>query len=135
MNKTLLFLTLGLALLLTSCGGGGGGAPSPPLPQNFSVERDWARDASGHYDYTKQVVKMQWDSVNGASSYKIYKQREDESSPKFIDTTSNTSYTLALYDKDDLIKDITFFVSALLNGVEGKPASQLTSPLPPASPW
>jgi len=136
MKKVFLFSLIGFALLLTSCGGGGGGgAAIPPAPPNFTASRDWARDTAGHYDYTKQVVVLKWDAVNEASSYKIYRQREDESSPTIVTTLPETTYTITLTDSDDLVRDITYLVSAVVNDVEGAKASSTTFSPPPAPPW
>ncbi|MGB9877777.1 MAG: hypothetical protein ACPLPS_08410 [bacterium] len=127
-----LFL-LTLLYILASCGGGGGTVskqPAPPAPTNFNATRKWVKSDNS----LSQKVELIWDAVAGAKSYKIYRQTEEQSSPSFLAEVSSTSYIDNL-TSDLFALDIDYFVSAVVNDVEGEKAKASTSAPPPPSPF
>jgi len=115
-KQAMILLGLAFLLLLTGCGGGGGGGtPAPPAPQNFKADRKYIQE-DGEW---KQKTFLSWDAVTNATSYKVYRQGKSETQPTLLVIVPTTSYT------DDVPNelwhsDITYYVSAVVNNVEGK---------------
>lgn len=121
-KQAMILLGLAFLLLLTGCGGGGGGGtPAPPAPQNFKADRKYIQE-DGEW---KQKTFLSWDAVTNATSYKVYRQGKSETQPTLLVIVPTTSYT------DDVPNelwhsDITYYVSAVVNNVEGNKAQAKT---------
>jgi len=125
-------IPLGLAflLILTGCGGGGGITPTPPPPLNFKADRQYIWEGND----LKQKTNLSWDAVKNATSYKVYRQAEGEAQPTLLITVQTTSYADEI-PSGLAHSDITYYVSAVVNNVEGDKASAKTEePGPPPPP-
>lgn len=128
-KQAVILLGLAFLLLLTGCGGAGV-TPTPPPPQNFQAGRQYIWEGND----LKQKTILSWDAVPNATSYKLYRQAEGEAQPTLLITVQTTSYT------DEIPpalahSDITYYVSAVVNNVEGDKAQAKTEePGPPPPP-
>jgi hypothetical protein len=126
----LLFAIVPIVALVAGCGGGGGGVSKPSAPNNFKADRVWVKDGT---DLTQKVT-LTWDAVNGAQSYKIYIKVEGETTSSLLKEVSSAPYTYNL-SSDLYALDINYFVSAVVNGVEGEQAQASAPAPPPPSPF
>ena len=124
-------LSISLIILLIS-GCGGGGVVKPSAPMNFKAERSWEKSGTE----LSQKVVLSWDEVTNAQTYKIYRQVEGESVPKWLKDVSAPSKSYIDNLSTDLFHlDIDYFVSAVVSGMEGEKAKASTSALPPPAPF
>ncbi|MEM0011157.1 MAG: hypothetical protein QXT84_05645 [Candidatus Bathyarchaeia archaeon] len=131
MKELVIFIVaITVLFLFTGCGGGGEGVAKPPAPANFKAERVWVKSGN---DFS-QKTELSWDKVNDANSYKLYIQAENQTSPTLLTQVNSTTYThtipSSLYSFD-----IDYFVSAVINGVEGEKAKASASAPPPPAPF
>jgi hypothetical protein len=126
----LLFAVVPIVALVAGCGGGGGGVSKPPAPTNFKADRVWVKNGTD----LSQKVTLNWDSVNGAQSYKIYIKVEGGTTSSLLREVSSPPYTYNL-SSDLYSLDIDYFVSAVVNGVEGEQAQHSATAPPPPSPF
>lgn len=129
-NLAIFIIAITFLFILAGCGGGGGGVAKPPAPANFKAERVWVKSGN---DFS-QKTELSWDKVNDANSYKLYIQADNQASPTFLIQVNSTAYT-HIIPSSLYVLDIDYFVSAVVDGVEGEKSRASTSALPPPSPF